>query len=416
MSGPGLARVGWRNLWRNPRRTVLTLIAIAFGLFLAILFTALQDRSFSDMIDLAARMGGGHVVVQHPEYLDTPSLARTVADAERITAAARGLPDVEKVVPRIAGPVMLATAGRSYGGYFLAIDPTREDADTFAYTNAVVEGEALTAPTGKGILLGRRLAKNLRVGVGDKVVYTMLDKQGEIASGLARVSGLVDTGAPSLDGALAILPLDTARGVLGYGPTEVTQLALYLDDSRQSRRVRDALAPAVGADARVSTWDEVQADLSGFIAMKVGGARFLEGVILVLVAASIFNTLFVSVLERTRELGIMLAIGWSPRQVFGLVMWESLWLAIVGVTTGLLLTAGPYAYLASHPIDISAQLGNGQPMEVAGVGMQPVLHIGIFPESLAMIVTAVIVATLLSGLYPAWRAGRIVPVDSIKLV
>ena len=162
-------------------------------------------------------------------------------------------------------------------------------------------------------------------------------------------------------------------------------------------------------------WHESRADLAAFIAMKVAGARFMELVIMILVAAGIFNMLFVSVMERRREFGIMLALGFSPGSLFGLVMWESLWLGLVGLLAGALVTAGPYRYLATTGVDISAQLEIGG-SEIAGVALSPIMHAAIYPENALMIGIAVLAATLLSGIYPAWQAGRIVPVESIRLV
>ena len=123
MKGPNLASMAWRNLWRNRRRTLLTLVSIAFGGFLAVIFTAMQDRSFADFIDTAARLGAGHVTLQHHEYLDTPTLTRTVADAEGLRAIALQDRDVRHAVARITGPIMLATARDSYGAFFIAFDP-----------------------------------------------------------------------------------------------------------------------------------------------------------------------------------------------------------------------------------------------------------------------------------------------------
>jgi ABC-type lipoprotein release transport system permease subunit len=120
-------------------------------------------------------------------------------------------------------------------------------------------------------------------------------------------------------------------------------------------------------------------------------------------------------MERLREFGIMLAIGFSPASLFGLVMYESLWLALVGLVLAAAITAGPYYYLASVGIDLAAQMGvTGS--EVAGVALTPVMRVDIYPENLAIIASAALLATLLSGLYPAWRAGRVVPVESIRLV
>ncbi|NOY25146.1 MAG: ABC transporter permease [Oligoflexia bacterium] len=417
MSGPALPRLAWRNLWRNRRRTLLTMCAITFGLMLAVLFTALQDRSFGDMIDLAARMASGHVVVQQQDYLDSPSLRRTVPDAVAVSKLVAAQAGVSRTTARITGPMMLATAGQSYGAYFLAVDPAQEDAQTLAFVDAIDAGQMLSEASGNQIVLGARLAHNLKLNLGDKVVCTLMDKQGEIASGLVRLSGTVSTGADSTDRVIALLPIDSVRQTLGYGPAEATQVAVYLDDARDSRGVRDRLAHSLTAGLAAATWDQVNPELSGFIAMKVGGGRFMEGVIMVLVAASIFNTLFVSVLERRREFGIMMAIGYTSGQVFRLVLWESFWLALVGVIMGLCVTAAPYFYLVAHPIDLTAVYAQqGQNMDLAGIGMSPILHIGIYPESFVIIVIGVVLATMLSGIYPAWKAGRTVPVETIRLV
>jgi ABC-type lipoprotein release transport system permease subunit len=418
MSGPDIPRLAWRNLWRNRRRTVLTLIAITFGLFLAILMTALQDRSFADMIDTAARMRGGHVSVQHPSQQDAPSLSHTLPDARGLASRLVEVDGAEHAVVRISGPAMLATAGQSYGAYFIAIDPTAESEETLAYLDGSVEGRMLESADEDGIVLGRKLAANLRVTLGKKVVVTMMDREGEITSDLFRVRGLLSTGSESTDRAIALLPLERVQRTLQYAPTEATEIALFADDPRGAPALKAAIGPLLPEAAVAMTWDEVQAELRGFIAMKVGGARFMEAIIILLVAASIFNTLLVSVMERAREFGIMIAIGWSPGQLFRLVMWESTWLALTGVLAGGLLTAGPYYYLSANPIDLSAAMAaQGQDsLDIGGVGMSAELAIGIFPENLAIIVTIIVGATLLSGIYPAWRAGRTVPVETIKLV
>ncbi len=414
MKGPKLASMAWRNLWRNKRRTLLTLISIAFGGTLAVIFTAIQDRSFADFIDTAARLAGGHVTLQHPEYLDQPALNRTVTESERLRAIALGERGTESAVERVSGQIMLSTAWNNYAAFFIAFDPESETDDTLSFTEGLIEGQPFETSRDKGIILGKRLAQNLDVEIGDKVVYTVMDKAGEIVAGMGRVSGVVSTGAPSLDSGLCLLPIDTLRALLGYDPGESTQVGVSLSDSRDSVTVARRLAEALGPQIAALTWEETQPQLAGFIAMKIGGGRVMEFIIMILVAAGIFNTLFVSVMERLREFGIMMAIGFSPGQLFRLVMWESFWLGLVGLAAGAILTAGPYAYLAKAGIDASAMTG-GATAEVAGVGFEPILRVGIYPENLLLIAVSILVATMLAGLYPAWRAGRVVPVESIKL-
>lgn len=415
MSGPNLAALAWRNLWRNRRRTLLTLGSIVFGVFLAVVFTAMQDRNWKDMIDLAARLGGGHVSLQHPEYLDKPTLTRTVVRGQEVEAALDGgSRRIARAVDRVIGPTMLATAGENFSAAFIAFDPAAEDETTLSILEAMDGGSALAPGDDDGVILGHRLASNLGMELGDKVVYTLTDRNGEIVSGLARLRGTLRTNAPTVDGGFCLLPLDTVRELLGYGEDEATMVAVFLHDQRQSGRAARELGRALDGRAAAVPWNTSQPQLAAFIALKVGGAVFMEMLIAFLVAAGIFNTLFVSVMERLREFGIMLAIGWSPGRLFRLVMLESAWLAVLGLAGALLVTAGPYLYLSSTGLDLTALYGGT--IEVAGVGLDPVLKIGIFPRNAAMIALFAVAATLASGIYPAWRAGRVAPVETIKVV
>ena len=414
VGSPSLAGLAWRNLWRNRRRTLITLSSIVFGVFLAILMTAMQDKNWAQMIDLAARLGTGHVTIQHVDYQDAPSLSRSVTGVEELAATVRAKSEAVRVAPRISGNLMLSTARESFGAGFLAYDPALDDETTLAVLGGVAEGEPFETADDKGILLGARLGENLRAELGDKVVYTLTDKEGEITSGLARVRGLVRTGSPAVDAGMALLPIGSVRELVGYGEDEATQLAVFVEDHRQSDATALTLQGEIGGPVSVLAWRKARPELATFIAMKVGGALVFQLLVAVLVAAGIFNTLFVSVMERVREFGIMLAIGWSPGRLFRMVMWESLWLALVGLALAALVTIGPYLYLASNGIDYSAFMGDG--MDIAGVGMSSVLLVGIYGRNLALIGVAAFLAVVLSGVYPAWRAGRVDPIETIQLV
>ncbi len=309
---------------------------------------------------------------------------------------------------------MLATAGESFGAMFIAYDPKAESIETFSLLESKIEGEFFKEADSKGVIVGRKLAENLNLKLGRKAVFTLTDKNGEIVSLLARVKGIITTGAPSLDAGICLLPIDTLRKGLSYEPDEATQVAIYIDDQRGSDAVSSAIKPLLPKDVVALTWAEKQPELASFIAMKEGGAIVMELFIMILIAAGIFNTLFVSVMERMREFGILMAIGFEPQKLFKLVVWESFWLALVGTVLGFVVTAWPYYYFTTTGIDYSKMIGEGT--EVAGVMMKPIMFITIYPESLAVIVGVVFLATMVSGLYPAWRAGRVVPVDTIKLV
>jgi len=416
MRGNSLAVMAWRNLWRNRRRTILTLSSIVFGVFLSVLFTAMQDQNWADTINLAARLSGGHVTIEHPEYLDAPKLSLTIRDTGRLKDIAGAEVHVDRVAERISGQTMLSTAGDSFGAGFIAIDPAQDDEATLSILEGLVEGEMFDATDARGIILGARLAENLGIGMGKRVVYTMTDVNGDIVAGLGRVSGLIRTGSPSVDGGIALLPIDAVRELLGYAPDEATQLAVFIDDQRRTDLVAENLQNAIGASTTALPWHRAQPELAAFIAMKVGGAWIMEAIIMLLVAAGIFNTIFVGVMERMREFGILRAIGWSPGQLGHLVITESALLAAGGIALGLLVTAGPYWYLNRVGFDLMGALTDGQGAEVAGIAMTTRMYVDIYPENALMIGGAALCATLLSGVYPAWKAGHVDPTETIRLV
>jgi ABC-type lipoprotein release transport system permease subunit len=420
MSGPRLPTLAWRNIWRNRRRTLITLFSIAFGTLLAVLMTGIGDSSYAEMIDHAARLGGGHVIVQHEGYLELPSLKKTVRATPETLAAIGADPEVRAVVPRVTGGVMLATSTNNVGAGVLAVDPTLEDTTTLGIVDSLSEGEMFTSPDDEGIILGKTLAENLDVTLGNKVVYTVTDKSGEIVSGLARVSGIIETGAVEVDAGMALLPINAMRGVLGYEPDEATQLAVFVDDHRVAEslanRLGDELGGQLGDQAAVLPWFEASPDLAGFVTMKVTGTIIFEIIVTVLIAAGIFNTLFVSVMERMRELGILAAIGFSSRQLFGLVLWESLWLGLCGIVAGVLLTAWPYYYLSTTGLDTAAMMGDSGQAQISGVTMSQVLYVELYPDHAVYIALAIVIATMAAGLYPASRAGRVSPVEAIRIV
>lgn len=413
LRGPALYSMAWRNLWRNRRRTIITLSSLAFGVMTAVVFTGITDQSLGDAIDLAARMSNGHVTIQQRDYRDSPSLERTVDGSAAVRARLASDRDVAKVVPRITGQMVVATASDSFGAGFVALDRTLDDEHSFAPLGQIVAGKLFADD--RGIVLGKILAKNLGATVGKKVVYTLTDKHGEIVSGLARVSGILETGAPSADAALCILPIGAVRALIGYGPDEATQLAVYLRDQRVAPAAARRLRALVPPDATALDWAEVNPDLAGFVTVKIIGSDVIEAFVVLLIAAGIFNTLFVSVMERLREFGILIAIGFSPGRLFRLVIWESSWLALVGLAAGVVVTAPLYYYLHTHGIDMTARVG-GQRIEVAGALMSMVVRATVYPDHAVIIAVAIIGVTLFSGLYPAWRAARVQPVEAIKLV
>ncbi len=218
-----LSRLAWRNLWWQQRRTWITAFSIGFGVVLAVTFTGYGDYVYSNMINAGAQLGMGHVSVMAQGYQQHPSIKKRIAIGATLHNNLKNQPFVRDVLARINGQAMFASANKSMGGGFIAIDPQQEGAHNMLVAS-LSQGRMLSSRDGRDIVLGAKLAKNLGLKLGKKLVYTTTDVHGEIVSNIARISGLFSTGVHEIDSGMALLPIDSVRSVLGYRPDEATFL------------------------------------------------------------------------------------------------------------------------------------------------------------------------------------------------
>ena len=410
-----LGSMAWRNLWRRKRRTLITAISIGFGVMLAVTFTGSGDYWYTNMINAGATMGLGHITIEPHGYNQTPSLDKRLLNAGQIRKHVLTMPGVSNAIVRIMGQAMFASASKTIGGMFLAVDPSQESPDQNLLLRSLIQGQLFPGTDGRGIVVGSKMAKKLNLRIGKKLVYTTTDVSGEIVSEIARVTGIFETGVGEVDGALVLLPINSVRAILHYDDEDATLVAVTVNDQRYAERIRDKIAVAVGNPLReVLTWKQTQTELAGIITMDKSGNYITQVLIGLLIAAGILNTLLMSVLERTREFGVMMAVGMSPATLFKLVLVESFWLALIGLAVGIIITAPWYTYLHYVGLDLSGAIGKDY--SAGGVLVDPIFRIRLYKESIIAILSGVFSLTLLSGIYPAWRAGRTPPVESLKAI
>lgn len=409
-----LIKMAWRNLWRHKRRSAITCFSVGFGFFLAMSLSGMAEDSYARTVDIGAAMGLGHVTVMPEGYQDSPSMKRRISGADALRDEAAKLPEVDGAVARIMGQAMFASGGRTQGGQFIAIDPAHERAALNLFVRKIDEGALFEDAGGRGVVVGRKLAQRLRLKLGRKVVLTSTDVHGEIVSELLRVSGIFETGVAEVDAGVALVPIDRLRKTVGYGPTEATMVAAVLGQARHSVSVRDALAAGLRDPQAVSlTWRQTQPDLDGLLAVDRASNQFFQFLVGLLIAAGVLNTLTMSVMERQREFGVLMALGMSPRRLFALLLLESSFIGVVGVLLGSLATAPWVVYMTQVGLDMSSMTEGA---DIGGIAMDPIIRFTLPAANVAGIVATLLLLTLLSGLYPAWLAGRAEPVESLRVV
>ncbi|OGQ87823.1 MAG: hypothetical protein A2512_09265 [Deltaproteobacteria bacterium RIFOXYD12_FULL_56_24] len=409
-----LGPMAWRTLMRSKRRSVITAFSVAFGVLLSVTFTASGDYAYTNMINTSAVMGLGHLSVEHPDYQDTPTLDKRLLEAEAVWQRALQIPGVTGAQVRIMGQAMFASGAKSVGGAFIAIDPARETPSHNIFLRTLVEGRSFSAGEERGVVVGAKMAEKLNLRLGKKLVFTLTDKDGELVSELGRVSGIFKTGDDSVDGSVVLLPLALVRKTLGYEPKAASLVAIFLADHREAESVKENLARlwAKRPDIGVLTWQESQPDLAGLIKVDRLFNHLLQFLVGLVIAAGIMNTLLMSVMERQREFGIMMALGMMPGQVVWLVLLESCWLGILGLVLGVIITTPWFWYMATVGLDFSSQIG--EDYSAGGVLVDPVMKFRLYRESALWIAGAVFFLTLVAGIFPAFKAGRTTSVENLK--
>ena len=409
-----ILRLAYRNLWRNKRRTLITLLSIGGGMMFGLFFTGIQDGTYKKLINSAAKMGSGHLTIEKASFRKGFDVNESIEDYTLVEQALSKVAGLQAYSQRISGQAMLSSSYGSSGVSYDAVVP-RNEAPISPIVKQLVAGDYLSEKQIEGVIIGDRLAKRLKVEVGSKLVMTLNNRHNETTQELVRVRGLFHTGAEVRDGFYLQLPLPKAQKMLDFSEHEVSQVAIYLETYRQIPKISAQLRSAIdfsGHNWTLLSWRETMADLSAYIATDKASNYILQLLVFIIIAAGILNTILMSVLERQYEFGVMLALGMMPRVLFQLIVVEVLFLGLFGVIFGSILGWAVNFYFQYFPLDLSKYTGHD--LSVSGFGFEPVLTSGLYVDHYLITCALVFLLVVLVGMYPALKAARTVPVKALK--
>jgi ABC-type lipoprotein release transport system permease subunit len=408
-----IIKLAWRNLWRNKRRTLITISSVCFGLVIALVFIGLGDGTYGTMIDSAAKLGSGHITLENPRYRASFSTRMTLQSVDEIIKQLQTVKEIQDWAPRIMGQAMLSTSYSSVGAAFMGIDPEQEKKTTL-FKKKIIQGTYINESVGREALIGSRMAERLKVSIGSKMVITANNLNGEIAGELLKVVGIFETGSEMIDGYVLQIPLNRARKLLGLQAKEVTQLAVFLDNQRDTERVIEKLKQRLSSFRQVAvlSWREVMPELAAYVEIDGSSNYIFQIIIFVIIAAGILNTILMSVLERQYEFGVQLCLGMNPLSLVFLVITEAVLLGLLGVFAGTLLGLSCNHYFTVKGFDLT--LLTTEDIDISGVALDPVLYSNLYPDHLIITVGLVFLMTILVGIYPAIKAARSIPIEVLK--
>ena len=412
-----ILQVALRNSVRNRRRTLLTAVAIAAGLALLLVFTGMADGAHEKMAEIGVSMGLGDVVVHARGYTDDPTLDRLIADPAPAQAAIGRVPGVVHVAPRLRTDALITAGATSVGVSLSGVDPAVEhlvskiDTPDSMIASQTLESATKTRPRSElpPVVIGKQLARTLGVEVGDRVTLTLRPVGGgETRSGAYEVHGIFATGVAEVDSFWAEIPLADAQRLTGAGQG-VSMLAVILDNVANTPEGTHAIDKVLsGHDVEVLPWTEAAPDLYAVIAVDEGGMYVMMVIIFIVVAAGILNALLMSVMERTREFGVLLSLGTTPRKVIGIVLTEALVLGLVSVAVGLVLGLLGNHHYATAGIDV------GSSFETSGILLPKRLYSHLYAAKALWSSLVVLGLVMLGAIYPALRAARLEPVEALR--
>lgn len=404
-----LLALAWRNVWRNRRRSIITMLAIVFATLLTVAMRGMQLGSYETSITYSTQMLSGSMQMQPTGWQSAPTLQKSLRWSDAFADTLAAVPGISGAAPRIRADGLVCFREKSLGAAIHGIDPVRERTVTSLHTR--VRTGSFPAP-GSAIdaAAGITLLENLGANVGDTLVLLAQGFDGVLGNIHLRVAGALRTGAPDIDGGALFMPLATLQDMLGM-EGRVNYVALSVARVGDIAEARDALAARVDTTGRgVRTWDDIMPEFTQMIELDNVSGIFYLCMLIVVVAFGVLNTVLMSVTERFREFGMLLAMGMPHHLLARTVLVEVLVITGLGLVAGNLAAWGVTSYMAAHPIVFGGEFAKFYEM----YGFAPQLNTIVDAGSFVFATLSVLGISLVAVIWPIARVWRLSPLGGIR--
>jgi len=406
-------KLAWRNMWRNWRRTLIAVVAIVLGLMLLLLFDGIIKGSDQAIFGNAVRFYGGNLQVHAPGYRDKAARLPMLPldDPAAVVKAAQALPDVQAVSQRINTAGIIINRGNSVPVAITAIQPEVEESISLQAENVMPGGRFLSPADGDAIFIGKALADRLGVTVGDNVTLLGRSKNETMRQHNFTVVGIYDLGTPDAEKGTVFIPLIDAQTLYNLRG-QVTEVPIFLKQIGNEAAVLAALQTQLPG-YEIDSWQTLKGDLKDTLNTKLAYTSFFGIVVIVIASIGILNLMLMAVFERTREMGVLAALGMKGRRIMALFLLEGSLIGVVGAVIGCAVGVALIALIGSAGIDLGKlTTGMGEIGVLMSGKLYPVITL---PDLISRAIIVVVIAAIAS-LYPAWQASRKEPAKALHHV
>jgi len=405
-------KMAWRNIWRNPRRTLLTISAIAFASMILVFMLSFQLGCYETMINTSVKISTGHLQIQAKGYLKDKKMRLVIKDPEQVAKFLDTVEGIDTYTFRANGFSLVSSDTRTYGVVVTGIDPLKE-AHVSSIKSLVRKGSYLKEDDETAALIGELLSHNLKVDINDELTILGQGKDGSIAAAVLTIKGIFTSGIDEFDRNVIMMGLKGFQEIFSMGKSvhEAVITADSLGDvSMVKQEIQNNFLKIKGGEyLAVPDWMEIMPGLLQGIQMDLVSGIIMYIILVIVVAFSIFNTFLMAILERTREFGVMMAIGTSPSRITKLVMLESICMTIVGIVLGIIIGSLVTLYFQKHGIFIA---GTEDILKQYGIPDRLYPRLSLISATAGPLVVFVI--TFVSSVFPALKIRKLKPVEAMN--
>ncbi len=401
-------KMAWRNMWRNWRRTLIASIAIVLGMVLLIFMDAIIRGSDQAIYSNAVRLYGGNVQVHAPGFRDKSSRLPLLPldDADVVIAKVNKEPNVVNASKRISTGGMVSSSEGSYPVSITAIQPESE-ASVSLVAEHISEGRFLSDEDGDNILIGQEMANLLNVAVGDRITLVGKRKDESMRQRSMTVVGIFNLGLGDAEKGLVYINLPVAQTLYNLRDQE-TEVAITLEEIGQEGALISSLEPEL-SNYEIDSFYDLRPEIGEVLAQKGAFTQILGFIVLLMASIGILNLMLMAVYERTREMGVLAALGMKGRQLMGLFLLEGMFIGVIGAVLGCIISWLLVAAVSQGGIDYSMAEGTGDITALIGNRIYPSIPIA----NIVFYGIAVVFIAALASLIPAWQASRNEPAESL---
>lgn len=403
-----LIKIAWKNIWRNPVRSIILIVAITLGIWALIFINGVSTGMVNDYIDTAIRERTSHIQIHLPEFISEPEITGYFDTDPAIDILSRS-DFVHSFSSRIITSGMISSTQSSRGITLYGIDPEKEAAMTGLDEN-IAEGEYLQEQEGNYILLGDQTADKLGVKIRSRVVVNFQNAAGEVTAAAFRVAGIVGDVSSLSGDDRAYIPINTLRTLTGLAPEQAHEIALLLKNPGQLLVAQDSIQAAL-PDLSVQNYLEIAPDVALMGSQIQVSLTIMTTIFMLALIFGIINTMLMAVLERYRELGMLLAVGMKKFQVFTMVVWETIFISLAGLPIGILL--GALTIGLTHRYGINLEKWSDSLNEF---GLTTIIHPELTTRHYLTIGLAVLLTAVLASIYPARKATSLNPIEALRKI